>query len=177
MRRSAIVVLAIAVMGAVAFCCWNIIAPQVNPVEYHKREWHETLKRITGKRSSQNARSGMLWQVLSRFLRAEVSDHERLKEHEAALTKLGYLTNHQFFVTNQVLTREFSSNFFQRLFQTFGTNGEAIWSCRYSSNSHRQGFEALLPAKNVAEWERLFREYAARYASNIPPAGITDSAK
>ena len=38
------------------------------------------------------------------------------------------------------------------------------------------GLEATMPVKDVARWERIFRECAALYASNLPPATVTNTA-
>ncbi len=87
-------------------------------------------------------------------------------EHEAALIRLGYLTNRDFLVTNQILTLDFNSNFFGKIHEAFGTSGESIWTIEPYAT--RNGFRVILPTRDVTEWERILRECATRYATNTP---------
>ena len=93
--------------------------------------------------------------------------HEEARYHEKALLKLGYLTNCEFHLTNQVMTREFSSNFFWLINQRLGTNTDQVWMCPYLTNN--SGIRPTLPVKDIATWKQTFWECAARYASNLPP--------
>lgn len=91
----------------------------------------------------------------------------QMKEHEAALLRLGYLTNCEFRLTNQVITREFSSNFFRLIHLRAGTNDDQVWRSPYLTN--RTGLAPTFPTKDYAIWEQTFRECASLYASNLPP--------
>jgi hypothetical protein len=93
--------------------------------------------------------------------------------HENELLRLGYLTNCEFRLTNQVITHEFSSNFFRLIYQRLGTNTDQVWRCPTLTN--RDGIAPTLPVKDLATWERTFRECASRYASNLRPASTTNS--
>ncbi len=83
--------------------------------------------------------------------------------------KLGYLTNIELRLTNQMLTPAFRSNFFSRIAAApeIGTNSGHMWRCGALSNE--SGFCPMLPAQDVAAWQRIFRECAERYASNTVP--------
>lgn len=91
-----------------------------------------------------------------------------VSRHEAALMQLGYLTNCEFRLTNQIMTREFSSNFFRLLRQRTGTNDDQVWRCPYLTNG--AGIAPTFPVKDYAIWEGSFRESAVLHASNLPPA-------
>lgn len=99
--------------------------------------------------------------------------HEAARYHEKALIKLGYLTNCEFHLTNQFMTRAFSSNFLWLIQQRLGTNTDQVWMCPSLTNNG--GIRPTLPVKDVAIWERTFRECATRYASDLPPATTTNS--
>lgn len=99
--------------------------------------------------------------------------YEVVHHHEDALLKLGYLTNCEFRLTNQVITREFSSNFFWLIQRRLGTSTDQVWMCPTLTN--RDGIAPTLPAKDFATWEQTFRECAVLYASNLPPTTTTNS--
>jgi hypothetical protein len=109
--------------------------------------------------------------LVRRILGRRLGEYGIKREHEQALMRLGYLTTNDFVLTNQLLTVEFGSNFWRMLRERYGTNRKAIWM--YHNNRDR--IHATLPAKDLAEWERIFRECAARYASNVPPVAITNA--
>ena len=138
-------------------------------VEFHKRQWLAAAGELQGAKPNRSL-LGQLRHELSRRLRGRPDFDQVMRRHESALFRLGYLTKHDLFLTNQVLTREFNSNFLVRLQQTFGTNGEAIWG--YRSFTNRDGIHATLPAKDRTRWEEVFRECAERYASNLPPSAV-----
>ncbi len=48
------------------------------------------------------------------------------RHHEDSLLKLGYLTNCEFRLTNQVISSEFSSNFFWLIQRRLGTNADQV---------------------------------------------------
>lgn len=98
---------------------------------------------------------------------------DQTKRHEAELLKMGYLTNCEFRLTNQVITREFSSNFFWLISRRAGTNEDQVWRCMELTN--RTGLSPMFPVKDYAIWEQTFRECAARYASNLPSTTTTNS--
>jgi len=99
-----------------------------------------------------------------------------VRRHEAALTSLGYLTNCEFRMTNQVITRDFSSNFFRLIYQRVGTNEDQVW--RYTDITNHTGLSLTFRAKDYGIWEQIFRECAALHASNLPPASVgADSPK
>ena len=115
----------------------------------------------------------MLWDEVFSSSRKKVDPSQAMRRHEDELIRLGYLTTHAFFLTNQVTTREFRSNFFNTVCQLFGTNGECVWKCEMLTN--HVGFTATLPRDDVAAWERIFRECAVRYASNLPLSLATNT--
>jgi hypothetical protein len=80
---------------------------------------------------------------------AEVARH-----HEDAMLRLGYLTNCEFRLTNQVITRQFSSNFFRLIYQRLGTNTDQVWMCPYLTNN--SGIRPTMPVKDVTMWEQHF---------------------
>jgi hypothetical protein len=99
-----------------------------------------------------------------------------VRRHEAALTSLGYLTNCEFRLTNQITTRDFSSNFFRLIYQRVGTNEDQVWRCTLFTN--HTGISLTFRAKDYGIWEQTFRECAVLYASNLAPASVeADSAK
>lgn len=162
-------------VGSILFCLW-IAFRTGDEIEWRKQAWltesKENMRQQTGGRSSQML---WVWDELKRAISRHGDPHQQMREHERALVSLGYLTNHDLFVTNQVLTSEFRSNFLHIVMDKFGTNGESIWMLRGSTN--RDGYHAILPAKDVGEWERIFRDCAARSASNTVPASPTNSNK
>ncbi len=90
------------------------------------------------------------------------------REHEADLLELGYLTNCEFRLTNQVLTSEFFHSFHPLIQQRVGTNSDQVWRCPVLTN--KMGISPIFPLKDLATWEQTFRECASLYASNLPPA-------
>lgn len=156
--------------GALFFCLWT--AFRTDEIEWHKRAWLTEYQEIV--RQQAGGRTPVtVWNQLMRALGRHRDAYQRMHDHELSLFELGYLTNHDFFVSNQVMTREFRSNFLWRLQTRFGTNGECIWLLRGSTNHN--GYHATLPMKDIVEWERIFRECAAQYASNIPPLLSTNA--
>jgi hypothetical protein len=89
----------------------------------------------------------------------------RRQLHEAELLRLGYLTNCELRLSNQAITPAFYSNFFWRIRAELGTNTDQVWVGTALPN--HAGLKPLLPAKDAATWERIFRECAVLYASNI----------
>ena len=73
-----------------------------------------------------------------------------------------------------VFVKDANHNFFNTVWQRFGTNGECVWKCQTSTNP--RGYIVTLPKEDVAAWERIFRECAVRYASNVSPMFSTNSA-
>jgi hypothetical protein len=92
--------------------------------------------------------------------------HKAVTYHEKALFDLGYLTNCEFRLTNQIVTRGFYSNFYWLIRQRLGTNTDQVWSSSYLTN--QEGIRSTLPVKDVVVWEKTFRECAGLYASNLP---------
>lgn len=91
------------------------------------------------------------------------------KENERALFDLGYFTNIDLSLGTTNITRAFRSNFVWQLRQRFGTNENHAWIMYPMPDG--TGFRPALPRYDVAEWQRIFRECAARYASNtVAPA-------
>lgn len=173
MKPRILIVLSLVLICSVLFCLWIAVRP-LDEIEWQKRAWLSEFKEAM--RQQTGGRRGLtLWHELKRAIGRREDPYQQMREHERALFSLGYLTNHDFFVTNQVLTREFNSNFNRMLFKKFGTNGDSIWMIRGSTN--RDGYHAMLPVKDVGEWERIFRDCAARYASNTVPASPTNSNK
>lgn len=159
MKRYALVVLAVVGLGLLA---WRRVFSHETLVAYHQREWHLSWTRhATG--------------APVPFLRARLFNErpwsfwmKEKRRHESELLRLGYLTNSELRLTNQVMTPAFLSNFFWQIRTQLGTNYDQVWIANAVSN--KAGFNPLLPAKDVATWERIFRECAVRYASNLPPA-------
>lgn len=174
MKSGVVIVLAAVCICAAALGLWNVWASRETPVEYHKQEWCAAVQRMKEARAVWPPRKRTFWMTWTRWFQKPVSDYEIMQDHEATLFQLGYLTNQNFFVTNRVLTLEFSSNFFYIICRRFGTNKHAIWRLRYEADSHRRGFSAMLPVEHVKEWQSLFREHVARYASNVAPSAVTN---
>lgn len=84
--------------------------------------------------------------------------------HEGELLRLGYLTNYELRLSNQTMTTALYSNFFSRVRAELGTNVDQVWVGNALPN--RAGLRPMLPVKDTATWERLFRECALLYASN-----------
>ncbi len=131
-------------------------------VTYHTRAWHRAARLAMG--------GNLPWH--ERIVGALISKHpqqwwDKAKYHEAELLKLGYLTNCTFQLTNQVMTRPFSTHFFQTIYRRLGTNEDQVWRCPHLPNE--AGYSPTFPVKDYAIWEQTFRECAARYASNVPP--------
>jgi hypothetical protein len=156
--------IAVAFVFMIGVVIW-LSAPRDN-VEYHKNGWFAAVENLQGAQQNRGV-IALLRQEISRWFGKPADDYQAMRQHERALLRLGYLVKQDFHLTNQVLTREFHSNFYRRVQQTFGTNWQSIWT--YGALTNQQGLHATLPAKDLHEWERIFREYAARHASNLPP--------
>jgi hypothetical protein len=135
-------------------------------IEYHRRGWLESLQQLQGGKPGPTFMA-MFRRELARLLHGDRDPHQLMREHERALLRLGYLAERELHLTNQVITRAFRSNFFVRVRQAFGTN-ESIWM--YHALTNNGGLRLTVPAKDVGRWETIFRECAAGYASNVPPA-------
>jgi hypothetical protein len=143
-----------------------LVMRPADSIEYHRRGWLAAVGELQGRRPGSTLMM-MLRRGVSRLLHRERDPHQLMREHERALIRLGYLAQRDFHLTNQAITRAFSSNFFVRIRQTFGTN-DSIWI--YHSLTNNGGLRVTVPAKDAGRWEIIFRECAARYASNLPPA-------
>lgn len=171
MSRSRIAALATAVVLVI------VAALFLNPsgerqVRGHLRGWRESLE------NTLNGRPIPFFDRVQHFIQDKGMSPSwywtsKMKDHERLLLRLGYLTNCELRLTNQVITREFSSNFFKLINQRAGTNGDQVWICPVLTN--RTGISPTFPHKDYAIWEQTFRECAARYASNLPPATTTNS--
>jgi hypothetical protein len=150
----------------IALVVWFTLTSRQQRIRHHTRALHAAFQhQVTG---------GSI-PLMDRLLHPNTPIsrwHEVAHYHEKQLFKLGYLTNCEFRLTNQVITREFSSNFFQLIRQRLGTNTDQVWRCPFLTN--RKGIAPILPAKDVAVWEQTFSECATRYASNLPPAITTN---
>jgi hypothetical protein len=100
---------------------------------------------------------------------------EKMQYHQTELVRLGYLTNCELRLTNQIMTRAFHSNFFVGVQNELGTNAHQIWSGTPRPN--HTGLNLLIPAKDVAALECIFRECAAKYAANVPPVLSTSESR
>ena len=134
-------------------------------ISFHTEGWH-----LAARKAGSSASKPFFAFFDSRSPSAYYRD--AMKAHEQALLEIGYLTNCVIRLTNQVTTREFSSNFFGQLRTRVGTNTDQVWLCRYLPN--RDGIAPTLPVKDLPEWERIFRECAVKYASNFPPSLSTN---
>jgi hypothetical protein len=160
-RRLIIGTISFALVGGGIFL-WYHLNSRENTIRFHIKGWHKAVEYSSSRRQRP---------FFSRFFDSRSSSayyHDVAKAHEQALLEVGYLTNCEIRLTNQVITRECSSNFFRQIRARFGTNIDQVWLCPYLPN--RDGIAPTLPAKDVGEWERIFRDCAARYASNIPPS-------
>jgi len=137
---------------------------------YHTRGWHKAMRNLATSEPLPLAE-----QLLMNPVMPGVYWNEAARRHEKSLLELGYLTNCEFRLRNQVITREFSSNFFRLIHQRLGTNTDQVWMCPTLTN--RDGIAPTLPVRDIATWEQTFRECAARYASNLPPAMPTNSVR
>lgn len=155
----------------VVFCLWLVFRYD-NKVEYHKRAWLKEAQRMVGGPAREILLKRLWDEMFSRF-RQRSDPGQEMRWHEDELKRLGYLTTHAFLLTNQAITREFRSNFFNTVWQRFGTNGECVWACQTLTN--QIGYIVTLPVQDVAAWERIFQDCAARYASNLPPALSTNT--
>ena len=135
-------------------------------IAHHIRCWHHAGRMMMGNSVPILDR---LYEAVTRKGYKEWSDD--MTRHENSLIRLGYLTNAEFRLTNQVITREFSSNFFRLIYQRVGTNDDQVWRCPHLPNG--TGYNPTFPVKDHAIWEQTFRECATRYASNLPP-GLGD---
>jgi hypothetical protein len=162
MKRAALVVLVMILLATLAWLVQRTFSMEVK-IARHREGWWQAVRSMVS-----NARLPLLRQInvfrqgdSYSFWRAE------MEFHQSELQRLGYLTNCELRLTNQVMTPVFYSNFFWRIRNELGTNSDQIWVGTPLSN--RAGLNPSLPAKNVAVWERIFRECALRYASNSPP--------
>jgi hypothetical protein len=154
--------------SAIALVLWFTFSSRQQKIRSHTSGWHSAMLHLANstpvplpQRLLNNADTpGQYW-------------HEVARYHEKALIKLGYLTNCEFHLTNQVMTRAFSSNFFWLIQQRLGTNTDQVWMCPSLTNN--SGIRPTLPVKDVAAWEQTFRECAARYASNLSATVTTNS--
>jgi hypothetical protein len=109
---------------AIALALWFTFSSREQKIQRHIRAWHAaTLHQINGASIP----------LMDRLFRANTAIsrwHEISRYHEDQLLKFGYLTNCEFRLTNQVITREFSINFFQFIRQRVGTNRDQVWDAR-----------------------------------------------
>jgi len=137
---------------------------------YHTRSWQRATRLAMGDQLS-------WWE---RIYGAVVSKQQpqywwdQAKRHETELLKMGYLTNCTFRLTNQVMTREFTSNFFRLIHLRVGTNDDQVWRSPHLTN--RTGLAPTFPTKDYAIWGQTFRECASLYASNVLPASVAGGA-
>jgi hypothetical protein len=134
--------------------------------DYHIRSWHLATRLAMG-----NYRS---WR--ERIYGTALADTPqywwgRAYRHESELLRMGYLTNCEFRLTNQMMTREFSSNFFRLIHLRVGTNDDQVWRSQALTNG--MGLVPMIPTKDYAIWEQTFRECASRYASNLPATSVS----
>ncbi len=155
----------------VVFCLWMVFCYD-NKVEYHKRAWLKESQRMVGG-PARGISLRRIWDEIFPRLRQRIDPGQEMRRHEDELKHLGYLTTRSFLLTNQMTTPEFRSNFFNTVWQRFGTNGECVWTCQTLTN--QTGYIVTLPAQDVAAWEHIFRDCAARYASNLPPLLSTNT--
>ena len=169
MKRLGLIVLLAAFIAGCLFFGLRF-AHRNDEVEWHVRAWNAAV---------QESVSGCVtfWDQFKSVIGRQRAPEQRMRDHERALFDLGYLTTHAFMATNQVLTREFYSNFVRNLMQTFGTNGECVWTMRGFGSTGPTGILATLPVKDMDEWERIFRECAAKYAFNVPPVLSTNESR
>ena len=161
MKRTRVYVSAILVGGIAVLFAYSFSKGQ--RIAHHTRAWHRAGRIAMGNSVS----------LFDRLYQGAVNKTPQnwwneVSRHEAALTSLGYLTNCEFRLTNQVITRDFSSNFFRLINQRLGTNVDQVWRCPYLTN--RTGISPIFRAKDLGIWEQTFRECAVLYASNLPPA-------
>ena len=137
---------------------------------YHTRSWQRATRLAMGDQLS-------WWE---RIYGAVVSMQQpqywwdQAKRHETELLKMGYLTNCTFLLTNQAVTREFSSNFFFQINRRLGTNEDQVWYCTQLTNG--TGLAPTFPTKDYHIWEQTFRECASLYASKALPASVAGGA-
>ena len=170
MKRPAVILIIAVAVAALLACVWIAALQPRDEVEWHKRAWHEAVNEYAGRNALGPVRRTM-WAEVKRAIGRDRPAYQRMRDHEQALFTLGYLKTHDLLLTNQVLSRETRSNFVRAVMQQFGTNGECVWALQGLSN----GYHAMLPAQDVAEWERLFREHAAAGASNAASSSSTAS--
>lgn len=138
---------------------------------YHTRSWQRATRLAIGNQLSWSDR--IYGAVISRQQHRYWWDEANY--HETELLKMGYLTNCTFRLTNQVMTREFTSNFFRLIHLRAGTNDDQVWRSPYLTN--RTGLAPTFPTKDYAIWDQTFRECAALYASNLPPSAVPATAE
>jgi hypothetical protein len=169
MRRRRITAL-VAVAALIILAALLLSPSKERKVRGHLRGWRESLENTSnGRRIPFPER--VLHFVQDKGMSSSWYWTLKMMEHEAALLHLGYLTNFEFRLTNQVITREFSSNFFRSIHLRAGMNEDQVWRSPYLTN--RTGLTPTFPSKDYAIWEQTFRECALRYASNLPPASMT----
>lgn len=133
---------------------------------YHIRSWQRAARLAMGNQLSWSDR---IYIMLARQQGPQYWWNQA-RDHETELLSMGYLTNCTFRLTNQVMTREFTSNFFQLIRLRAGTNDDQVWKSPYLTN--RTGIAPTFPTKDYAIWEQTFRECAAIYASTLPPSDV-----
>ena len=173
MKRSFVIAAVIALFCSILFCLWTIFGAR-DTIESHRRAWVIAQKRIYRRNFGGPTSFTLLLDDALQWIRTPADDDQRMRQHEAALMRLGYLAKHDFLVTNQVLIMpQFGSNFVSTLRNRFGTNGESIWMLSFSTN--RDGVHAKLPVRDIPEWDRIFRECATRWASNASTLALTNA--
>jgi len=169
-KRIAVILL---LLIGLAMITWFVSAllQRLKDTDYHLQAWHTLTRRI----NRQNQGVGTLWDNVVQQVFGPKDMYAARKAHEAALIQCGYLTNIELRLTNQIMTREMRSNFYERINSELGTNQDQIWfGYPLASN---MGLNPLVPAKDVAVWERIFRESAALYASNISSPVLMNQAR
>ena len=155
MTRSRILIGSITCVIVLVLC--SALFSRELQIRRHTSGWHG---------ASYNIAKGQPFPLLRQLIQTSDSPGaywtEVMDYHEKALFKLGYLTNCEFRFTNQVVTREFSSNFFRLIRQRLGTNEDQVWKCFFLTN--QDGIAPILPVKDVSVWKQTFQECAARYA-------------
>ena len=153
------------VLAALAWSVWRSSSMQAK-IARHQEGWWQAV------RANASSAPAPLFRRLNPFRdNSSFYWHNERQFHERELSRLGYLTNYELRLTNQVMTPALYSNFFWRIRAELGTNTDQIWVG--TALSDRAGLNPLLPVKDTATWERIFRECAARYASNTSAASLS----
>jgi hypothetical protein len=169
-KRIAVIVLAFIGLAIITWFV-SVLLQRQDETDYHLRAWHSLDRK--NNRQSQGVSSP--WEDIRHQIFGPKNIYAAQKAHEAALVQSGYLTNIELRLTNQIMTREMRSNFYQRIRAELGTNQDQLW-IGYPLTSNA-GLIPLVPAKDVPVWERIFRESAARYASNVSSPALTGPAR